>query len=181
MTDTKPTEPDLEPDLEPAAPTTAGVEPAAAAVERDSPQSDSAKKAKGIERDERGYFKKGNPPGPGRPKGLVNETVQMARRMFSENAREIVQVIIDKAKQGDPTAMKLCLDRILPTIVEAHRMKMGGFAHEDIVLMLGDILQAMRNAQLRAEQIVLVRDRMLKFFPVQTPAIDVDVEGEATG
>lgn len=50
----------------------------------------------------------------GRPKGSVNKYTALARELMSENAEEIVQVVLAKAKGGDPHCLKMCMDRILP-------------------------------------------------------------------
>ena len=50
----------------------------------------------------------------GRPKGSVNKYTQLARELMSDNAVEIIEVVLAKAKGGDPHCLKMCMDRILP-------------------------------------------------------------------
>jgi len=54
----------------------------------------------------------GNPRG--RPKGSRHRITLLAEAMVDEAAQDVVARIIDHAKQGDPAACKLLLDRILP-------------------------------------------------------------------
>ena len=54
----------------------------------------------------------GNPKG--RPKGSRHRITLLAEQMVDGAAPEIVGKVIEFAKQGDPTACKLLLDRILP-------------------------------------------------------------------
>jgi hypothetical protein len=54
----------------------------------------------------------GNPKG--RPKGSRNKTTLAAEMLLEGDADAIMRKLIEKAKNGDPTAMRLCLDRMLP-------------------------------------------------------------------
>lgn len=56
-------------------------------------------------------FQKGN---PGKPKGQRCKATVLAEQMMRADAEPIVQAVIDAAKGGDPTAQKLCIDRIYP-------------------------------------------------------------------
>ncbi len=58
----------------------------------------------------------------GRPKGIKNKTTlfkEVIREGFEEklltDGMKVVDAVVDKALQGDMTAAKLLLDRILPT------------------------------------------------------------------
>jgi Family of unknown function (DUF5681) len=55
----------------------------------------------------------GNPAG--RPPGSLNKKTLAAQAMFEEHAEEIAQNLMDRAKNGEPTAMRLCMDRMAPT------------------------------------------------------------------
>ena len=60
-------------------------------------------------------FKPGQSGNPnGRPKGSRHRITLIAEQMVDGAAEEIVGKIIEHAKQGDPTALKMLLDRILP-------------------------------------------------------------------
>jgi hypothetical protein len=59
-------------------------------------------------------FAAGNAFGRGRPKGSLNKTTLLARELLGEHAEEITNKVIALAKQGDPAAMKMAMDRICP-------------------------------------------------------------------
>lgn len=79
-------------------------------------------------RDRKGRFLKGKCPNPGgRPKGggknLAQQRADMRRELLAEaddnmvkRLGEMVKVLIAKAIDGDVSAAKLVLDRVMPTI-----------------------------------------------------------------
>lgn len=56
--------------------------------------------------------KSGNPKG--RPKGARNNATVMAEALLDGEAHAITRKLIDKALEGDTTALRLCLERLLP-------------------------------------------------------------------
>jgi hypothetical protein len=50
----------------------------------------------------------------GRPKGSVNKITKLAKEMLSDSAVEIIEVVLAKAKGGDPVCLKMCMDRLFP-------------------------------------------------------------------
>jgi hypothetical protein len=54
----------------------------------------------------------GNPAG--RPKGSRNKTTVALEKILDGDAESILRKAIEMAQDGDPTVMRLCLDRILP-------------------------------------------------------------------
>lgn len=58
-----------------------------------------------------GRFAPGN---PGKPKGARHKTTKAAESLLEDQARELTEAVIEAALGGDGTALKLCLDRILP-------------------------------------------------------------------
>ena len=56
----------------------------------------------------------GNPAG--RPPGSRSKTTLLAEAMFRGEAETIIRIAIDKAKEGDMTAVRLCLDRVFPRL-----------------------------------------------------------------
>ena len=60
-------------------------------------------------------FKSGQSGNPsGRPKGIPNPQAQL-RQAIGQRSDEIIQVLVDKALEGDVAAASLLLSRILPT------------------------------------------------------------------
>lgn len=68
-----------------------------------------------IKREASGTFAKGQSGNPkGRPKGIRNATTRMAQTLFDDEADELIRKAIDLAKDGDPVALRLCIERLLP-------------------------------------------------------------------
>jgi Family of unknown function (DUF5681) len=60
-------------------------------------------------------FRKGVSGNPaGKPKGTRNQATLLAERLLDGEAEAMVCKLIEKAKQGDMIALRLCLDRIVP-------------------------------------------------------------------
>jgi hypothetical protein len=60
-------------------------------------------------------FPKGHSGNPkGRPVGARNATTVLAEQLLDSEAEEIIRKVITKAKQGDVTCLRLCLDRLVP-------------------------------------------------------------------
>jgi hypothetical protein len=56
----------------------------------------------------------GNPAG--RPKGSRNRSTLLVEAMLDGEAEAVIQAVIDKAKEGDTMAQRLCLDRMAPRL-----------------------------------------------------------------
>ena len=54
----------------------------------------------------------GNPRG--RPPGARNAATVLAEQLLDGETEVIIRKIIEKAKQGDIIALRICIDRILP-------------------------------------------------------------------
>ena len=52
--------------------------------------------------------------GRGRPRGSRNKATVLAQELFDSYSEPVIRKCIAMAIQGDATAMRLCLDRILP-------------------------------------------------------------------
>ena len=68
------------------------------------------------ERNPDGTFASGN---PGRPKGARHKATQAIEAMLEGQQEALTQAAIDKALEGDVTALRLCLDRIAPARKDA--------------------------------------------------------------
>ena len=58
-----------------------------------------------------GTFTPGN---PGKPKGSRHKATQAVEALLEGQSEALTQAAIDKALEGDTTALRLCLDRIAP-------------------------------------------------------------------
>ncbi len=56
------------------------------------------------------------PGNPGRPKGVRHKATIMAEKLMQEEAREVVQVVLHAARQGEMTAARLVLERALEAV-----------------------------------------------------------------
>ena len=54
----------------------------------------------------------GNPSG--KPKGARARVTQLAEKLLDDDRDAIVRAVIAAAKGGDPTAMRLCFERLIP-------------------------------------------------------------------
>lgn len=60
-------------------------------------------------------FKPGQSGNPnGRPKGVRNRVTLLAEKLVDDSAEQIINKIIEHAKLGEPNALKVLIDRILP-------------------------------------------------------------------
>ena len=55
----------------------------------------------------------GNPKG--RPKGIIDKRAEL-RGLLEPHAKEIVEKLIESAKAGDPNALRLCVERLIPRV-----------------------------------------------------------------
>ena len=54
----------------------------------------------------------GNPSG--KPKGARSRLTILGEKIMQDDADEIIQAVVSAAKAGDPTAMRLCVERLIP-------------------------------------------------------------------
>ena len=60
-------------------------------------------------------FSKGHSGNPrGRPPGARNAATVLAEQLLDGEVEGLIRKIIQKAKHGDVTALRICIDRILP-------------------------------------------------------------------
>lgn len=58
----------------------------------------------------------GNPRG--KPKGAINKTTRLALELFEHGIKNIAEVVIKQAQDGDLTAARLVLDKLVPNARE---------------------------------------------------------------
>ena len=76
-------------------------------------EKDSADKTAGKQRGK--PFVKGQSGNPnGRPEGSRNKATILAQALFDGQAEELIQKCIQMALDGDSTAMRLCIERLVP-------------------------------------------------------------------
>jgi hypothetical protein len=62
-------------------------------------------------------FQAGN---PGKPKGARHKTTLAIEALLDGEAEELTRVAIDRAKEGDMVALRLCMDRLAPARKDRH-------------------------------------------------------------
>ena len=86
-------------------------------------------------------FEKGNSGNPaGRPPGIRDKRTAM-RELLIPHAAELVAKVVEMAKAGDTTALRICIDRLIP----------AAKAKDDPIMLpaMGDSLAANGNAILQ--------------------------------
>ena len=64
-------------------------------------------------------FEAGNKFGRGRPRGSRNKTTVMAQQLLNNHAEHVVRkVLMIGLRDGDTSALKLCIDRVVPVLRE---------------------------------------------------------------
>ena len=61
-------------------------------------------------------FEPGNKYGKGRPRGSRNKKSWLLQQQLLDEGEEILSKVIALAKKGNPTAMKLCMERLTPPL-----------------------------------------------------------------
>jgi hypothetical protein len=61
-----------------------------------------------------GTFAPGNSFGEGRPRGSRNKVTEAIEALLAGEHEKLTHAVIDKALEGDTTALRLCLDRLAP-------------------------------------------------------------------
>ncbi len=100
-------------------------------------------------------FKKGqsgNPAGPA--KGTRHKITMLAEKLLEDDRDDIVRAVIAAAKGGDPTAMRLCIERLIP--VRKGRPVMFDLppvkTAADIVGAIGEVARAMAAGELTTDE-----------------------------
>ena len=70
-------------------------------------------------RDDKGKFVKGNPGGPGRAQGSRNKATLLAQSQMAEKLPEVIDRLLANALDGDTTAIKVVIERLVPIAKDA--------------------------------------------------------------
>ncbi|MGI9071910.1 MAG: DUF5681 domain-containing protein, partial [Bryobacteraceae bacterium] len=95
-------------------------------------------------------FKPGNKHGRGRPEGSRNKASLAIQALLDGECEAITRKAVEMAKSGDTTAMRLCLERLLPTMkdrplrIDLPLVKSTG----DVWNALGRVLQAVSSGEI---------------------------------
>jgi hypothetical protein len=90
----------------------------------------------------------------GRPPGSRNKATILAEAIFEGEAENIIRMAIDEAREGDITAIRLCLDRVFPRLRDRATVfdlpPINGAA--DALAALTSILAGVRAGELTAAE-----------------------------
>lgn len=96
-------------------------------------------------------FKTGQSGNPnGRPKGALNKTTLATQALLDGEAEALTRKAVELAKTGNPMALRLCLDRVLPPRkdrpINFTMPKVEGV--QDLPKVLGAILEAVAQGEI---------------------------------
>lgn len=98
--------------------------------------------------------KSGNPTG--RPKGVADKRTKL-RGLLEVHAEEIISKLAELAKSGDPNALRLCVERLLPKVrledniyFELPEGRLDDY--DNMLLITQDLTQAVVSGQLTIEE-----------------------------
>jgi len=97
-------------------------------------------------------FAKGRSGNPnGRPLGAINKKTQALRLLIEGESRCLVRKVIEKAKEGDIQALKLCLERILPPVKDVPiniRLPEIGKDASSVLNLSREVIKAVTNGEI---------------------------------
>jgi len=120
----------------------------------------------------KGRFKPGVSGNPsGKPKGIRHRSTMAAMALLSGEAQALTRVCIDKALEGDLTALKLCLDRIIPPSkdhpIDITLPKIGSIS--DMPLFTESLINAVTSGEIGASE----GEKLCKIVTAHTQAIQL--------
>jgi Family of unknown function (DUF5681) len=100
-------------------------------------------------------FQKGQSGNPsGMPKGTRHRATMLAEKLMGDEAEDIVRAVVNAAKAADPTAMRLCIERLAPVRkgrpvrFDLPQIKTAA----DVTGALGTIAEAMASGELTPDE-----------------------------
>jgi hypothetical protein len=88
------------------------------------------------------------------PKGTRHRATMLAEKIMEADAKDIVRAVVNAAKAGDPTAMRLCIERLAPVrkgrpvAFDLPQIKTAA----DVTGALGTIAEAMAAGELTPDE-----------------------------
>ena len=67
-------------------------------------------------------FEPGNTFGKGRPQGSKNKKTLLLQEMLLDAGEEIVTSVVDRAVAGDPVALAVCIERLIPALKQVREL-----------------------------------------------------------
>ena len=99
-------------------------------------------------------FQPGNRHGQGRPPGSRNKKTMLLQELLDDYGKVVVQRVIKKAAEGDRTAMKIVIERVLP-VAQENRMEMDLpelRSTADLTIASAAVIEALARGEITVEQ-----------------------------
>ena len=96
----------------------------------------------------------GKRDGAGRPKGISQ--LSYARKMLLEHSPAIVDALMIKVSEGDMTAIKVAMERLVPIVKEAQAPVTG----ENIIDRINNLSELVANGEVTPE----TGEKLMRFF-----------------
>jgi hypothetical protein len=100
-------------------------------------------------------FRKGQSGNPsGRPQGSRTKSTLFAEAILENDREDIMDAVVNTAKNGDPTAMRLCVERLVPlrkgrpVVFDMLPVKTAA----DIAGAVGELARAMAAGELTTDE-----------------------------
>jgi hypothetical protein len=88
------------------------------------------------------------------PRGTRHRATMLAEKLMEDDAENIVRAVVSAAKAGDPTAMRLCIERLIPVrkgrsvVFDLPPVKTAA----DIAGAVGELARAMAAGELTTDE-----------------------------
>ena len=121
----------------------------------------------------------GNPAG--KPKGTLNRTTVLTRNILQGEAEDVARVVLEAAKNGDLTAAKLVLDKLIPSSKEAP-IDAGAVdlpspvTHENAGQAMGIVLDAVASGAVTPGQGLALIGMIEKTAKIDRPDMRVEIQ-----
>ncbi len=111
-----------------------------------------------------GTFARGNPGGPGRPEGSRNKATLAVQALLDGEAEALTRKAIELAKDGDMAALRLCMERIIPTKKSRSvRLDLPDIkTADDVLAAQAVIFAAMADGKLMLDETITVSELLEK-------------------
>jgi len=108
-------------------------------------------------RNQAGQFVKGQSGNPkGKPQGARSKATRAAMALLHGQLEQLTQTAIDKALEGDPVALRLVLDKVLPAAKEAPidegAVALPDLSGENLPKAVGAVVEAVASGALTPSQ-----------------------------
>lgn len=121
----------------------------------------------------------GNPSG--KPKGTLNKTTVLTRNILQAEAGDVARVVLEAAKNGDLTAAKLVLDKLIPSSKESP-IDVGALdlpspvTPENAGQAMGIVLDAVASGSITPGQGVALAGLLEKAAKIDRPDLRVEIQ-----